>query len=117
MSSTQSTSASFDTSRSRAFWTGFLLACGGSVLFSAKAVVAKLTYLYGVDALTVMGFRMMFSLPLFALVAFDQARRARIGQIARLNGRDIWQILLLGFIGYYLSPSVTIDGRSFFVNI
>src|SRR5690606_25931297 len=92
---------------------GFLLACGGSVLFSAKAVVAKLTYLYGVDALTVMGFRMMFSLPLFALVAFDQARRARIGQIARLKGRDIWQILLLGFIGYYLSSYLDFIGLQY----
>ena len=87
--------------------------CGGAILFSAKAVVAKMTYLYGVDALTVMGFRMMFSLPLFALIALDQARRARAGQISRLNGRDVWQILLLGFIGYYLSSYLDFIGLQY----
>ena len=34
------------------FWTGFVLAGLGSVLFSAKAIVAKLLYIHGVDALT-----------------------------------------------------------------
>lgn len=95
------------------YWSGFFLAVLGSVLFSAKAIVTKLTYLHGVDALTVIGFRMLFSLPFFALVAVFQARRARAGRIARLSRRDVWLILLLGFIGYYLSSYLDFLGLQY----
>lgn len=87
----------------RIFWTGFVLAGLGAVLFSAKAIVAKLMYRYGVDALDVIGFRMMLALPFFALIAWLQARRASRGEITRLDGRDGMRITLLGFIGYYLA--------------
>lgn len=87
----------------RAFWAGFALAALGAVLFSAKAIVAKLTYRYGVTALDVIGFRMMLSLPFFLAVAALQARKARSGAIARLGRADAWRILVLGCIGYYLS--------------
>lgn len=85
------------------FWTGFVLAGLGAVLFSAKAIVAKLMYRYGVDALDVIGFRMMLALPFFAAVAWHQARRAQRGEIERLGMRDGLHIVVLGFIGYYLS--------------
>ncbi len=90
-----------------------MLACLGSILFSAKAIVAKLTYRYGVDALTVMGFRMLFALPFFAVIAALQARRARLGKIERLNGRDVLKILALGFIGYYLSSYLDFLGLQY----
>lgn len=100
-------------SRLSTFWTGFLLACLGSILFSAKAIVTKLTYRYGVDALTVIGFRMLFSLPFFALIAAVQARRASRGKLQRLTRRDIGLILLLGFIGYYLSSYLDFLGLQY----
>lgn len=87
----------------RIFWTGFILAGLGAVLFSAKAIVAKLMYRYGVDALDVIGFRMMLALPFFALIAWFQARRAQRGEIERLSARDSLRIVVLGFIGYYLA--------------
>ena len=48
----------------------------GAVLFSTKAVVAKLIYRYHVDAVTLIGFRMLFSLPFFAAVALWHAQRS-----------------------------------------
>ncbi len=95
------------------YWTGFALAVLGAILFSAKAIVAKLTYRYGVDALTVMGFRMMFSLPFFAFIALLQARQARQGKRLRLNRRDAVRIVLLGFIGYYLSSYLDFLGLQY----
>ena len=95
------------------YWTGFTLAVIGAILFSAKAIVAKLTYLHGVDALTVMGFRMLFSLPFFAVVALQQAWRARIGKLQRLNRKDILVLLGLGFIGYYLSSYLDFLGLQY----
>jgi len=85
------------------FWVGFLLAVLGAILFSAKAIVVKLTYRYGVDPLTVIGFRMLLSLPFFALIAVFQAGRARRGRIPRLRPREGLQIIFLGCVGYYLS--------------
>lgn len=90
-----------------------MLACVGSVLFSAKAIVTKLTYLHGVDALTVIGFRMLFSLPFFAVVAAVQARRARAGRIPRLTRRDAVLVVTLGFIGYYLSSYLDFLGLQY----
>lgn len=80
-----------------------MLATFGAILFSAKAIITKLTYRYGVDALTVLGFRMMLSLPFFACIAFMQARKARRGDINGLTRLQGVQIIVLGFIGYYLA--------------
>lgn len=113
MSSSSNPLAAPDASRLNAYWTGFLLACLGSVLFSAKAIVTKLTYRYGVDALTVMGFRMLFSLPFFAFIAAVQAWRAREGRLTRLSRRDAGQVLVLGFIGYYLSSYLDFIGLQY----
>lgn len=113
MSSSSGRSALPESVRLNAYWTGFLLACLGAVLFSAKAIVTKLTYRYGVDALVVIGFRMLFSLPFFAVVAVMQARRARQERQAKLNMRDGVQILVLGFIGYYLSSYLDFLGLQY----
>jgi len=85
----------------------------GSILFSAKAVVTKLTYRYGVDALTVIGFRMAFSLPFFLAVAAVQAEKARRGRLPKLNLKDAVLVLVLGFIGYYLSSYLDFLGLQY----
>ncbi|ARP90170.1 EamA family transporter [Bordetella genomosp. 9] len=82
---------------------GFLLAALGAILFSGKAIVVKFTYAYGVDAVTLIAFRMLFSLPFFAVIGWLQARRARRGEIPVLTGRERIKVVLLGLIGYYLS--------------
>jgi len=107
------TSGSSSSSRSKEFWMGFFLAGLGAVLFSAKAIVVKVTYRYGVDPLTVIGFRMMLSLPFFALVGVFQARKARRGELARLTPKEGLQIAMLGFIGYYLASLLDFIGLQY----
>src|SRR6476646_5503673 len=58
----------------QAFLAGLAIAVIGAVLFSTKAIVAKLIYRYPVDAVTLLGFRMLFSLPFFAAVALWHSR-------------------------------------------
>jgi len=82
---------------------GLGLAALGAVLFSGKAVVVKLTYDYAVDAVTLIAFRMLFSLPFFAVIAWDQARRARRGQLPVLTSGERVRVVVLGLLGYYLS--------------
>lgn len=77
---------------------GLAIAIGGAILFSTKAVVAKLLYRYHIDAVTLIAFRMLFSLPAFAGVALWKMRTE-----APLPPRDRWRLLGLGLIGYYLS--------------
>ena len=89
--------------------TGFLLAAGGAVLFSAKAILAKYQFRYGLDALDVMALRMGFSLPLFVLLAIRETRRAR----APLARGDAGLILVLGVLGYYLSSLLDFWGLQY----
>jgi len=40
---------------------GILLALSGAIAFSGKAIIVKLSYRYGVDAVTVIMYRMLFA--------------------------------------------------------
>ncbi len=77
---------------------GLILAGLGAVGFSGKAIIVKLAYRYGVDAVTLIMYRMLFALPLFVLLAWWAGR----GRPA-LTWRDARIVLGLGFCGYYLS--------------
>lgn len=87
---------------------GLAIAIGGAVLFSTKAIVAKLIYRYQVDAVTVLAFRMLFSLPVFAAVAIWKMRTE-----APLTSRDRWRLVGLGLIGYYLSSFLDFLGLQY----
>lgn len=93
--------------------TGILLAAVGAILFAAKAVVVKITYRYDVDAVTVIAFRMLFSLPFFLAIGWNEARRARLGKQPRLSRRDMAQLVGLGLLGYYLSSFLDFIGLQY----
>jgi drug/metabolite transporter (DMT)-like permease len=78
------------------FLTGVVLATVGSVLFSAKAVVVKLAYRYGVDPVTLLALRMLFAAPFFAIALAWSARGRQ-----RLSRRDHVKLVTLGVLGYY----------------
>jgi drug/metabolite transporter (DMT)-like permease len=87
-----------------------VLAALGAVLFSAKAVVVKLCYRYGADTETVLALRMLFSLPFFwgAVWWYTVNRRP-----APMLPGDRIKVLLLGFIGYYLSSYLDFLGLQY----
>lgn len=87
---------------------GLAIAILGAILFSTKAVVAKLLYRYHIDAVTLIAFRMLFSLPVFAAVALWQMR---VGP--PLSGSDRWRLVALGLIGYYLSSFLDFLGLQY----
>ncbi|MFD4839819.1 DMT family transporter [Achromobacter sp. NPDC058515] len=82
---------------------GIAMAVLGAILFSAKAIVVKFTYRYGIDAVTLIAFRMLFAMPFFAVVAWRQSRRAARGEIVVMTPKERLQVCLLGLLGYYLS--------------
>lgn len=88
--------------------TGLLLALVGSIAFSGKAIIVKLAYRYGVDAVTLIMYRMLFALPIFAVMAWWSSRGK-----PRLNARDWWGVLGLGFTGYYLASYLDFAGLGY----
>jgi drug/metabolite transporter (DMT)-like permease len=91
--------------------TGLLLAAAGAILFSAKAILAKFQYRYGLDALDVLALRMLFALPLFVALALWQGRRA--GPWPALSRRQWGSLLLVGLLGYYLSSLLDFWGLEY----
>ncbi|WP_420460422.1 DMT family transporter [Neolewinella sp.] len=80
---------------------GLLCLLLGAVLFSSKGIIIKLAYRYEVSSISLLGLRMIFSLPLFLLIAHfrsgDRATRAP------MTVADFFTIVVLGVVGYYLA--------------
>jgi drug/metabolite transporter (DMT)-like permease len=87
---------------------GLLLAALGAIAFAGKAIIAKLAYRHGVDAITVVMFRMLFALPMFVLLAWWAGR----GKPA-LTARDLRIVTALGFCGYYLASTLDFAGLQY----
>jgi drug/metabolite transporter (DMT)-like permease len=82
---------------------GLLLAAAGSIALSGKAIIVKLAYRHGVDAVTLIMYRMLFALPLFLALAWWATYRQQGGAPIPLTRRDWLGIFGLGFTGYYLA--------------
>ena len=108
MSSHASTADAATTSPPRAVWPGLLLATSGAIAFSGKAIIVKLAYRHGVDAVTLIMYRMLFALPMFLLLAWWAGR----GKPA-LTPRDWLAVLGLGFSGYYLASFLDFAGLAY----
>jgi drug/metabolite transporter (DMT)-like permease len=89
-------------------WPGLPLALAGAVAFSGKAIIVKLAYRHGVDAVTLIMLRMLFALPLFVLLAWWAGR----GKPA-LTAHDWRVVALLGFSGYYLASFLDFWGLQY----
>ena len=88
--------------------TGLVFAVTGAIAFSGKAIIVKLAYRHGVDAVTLIMLRMLFALPIFAVMAWWASR----GKPA-LTQRDWLGVLGLGVTGYYLSSFLDFAGLQY----
>jgi drug/metabolite transporter (DMT)-like permease len=90
---------------------GPLFAVIGVLGFSFKAILIKLAYAWAsIDAVSLLALRMIYSAPLFALMAWWAARDRAAAPMTRRDWRDI---LWLGFIGYYLASLVDFMGLQY----
>jgi drug/metabolite transporter (DMT)-like permease len=89
-------------------WPGLMLALVGAIGFSGKAIIVKLAYRYGVDAVTLIMYRMLFAMPLFVGMAWWAGR----GKPA-LSGKDWLGVIGLGFTGYYLASFLDFLGLAY----
>nr|MBP8150391.1 DMT family transporter [Limnohabitans sp.] len=76
--------------------------------FSGKAIIVKLAYRHGVDAVSLLMLRMLFALPMFLLMAWWAGRGK-----APLTRADWLGVVGLGFCGYYLSSFLDFLGLAY----
>ncbi|MCF8168353.1 MAG: DMT family transporter [Rhodoferax sp.] len=92
---------------------GLLLASIGAIAFSGKAIIVKLAYRHGVDAVTLIMLRMLFALPFFVAMSWWASRPRQQYKPAALTRRDWVGIVWLGFTGYYLASFLDFVGLQY----
>jgi drug/metabolite transporter (DMT)-like permease len=90
---------------------GFIATLVGSIFFSTKAILVKLAFANSnTDALTLLTFRMIFSLPFYLVAAWISSRGI---ESKKFTGRQ-WVIIAgLGLFGYYLSSLFDFIGLAY----
>ena len=91
---------------------GLMLALLGAMAFSGKAIIVKLAYRHGVDAATLIMYRMLFALPLFMLMTW-WAERQPAARSRPLSQREWLGVIGLGFLGYYFSSYLDFLGLQY----
>ena len=124
----------------RGLLVGLALGVLGSVLFAGKAIIVKVAYRYSVSPEALLGLRMAFAAPLFAIVAWQVSRRrpagagvsegvgadveasagAGVGAGVRVpaaasafRAGDAWRIVGLGLVGYYFASLLDFLGLQY----
>lgn len=90
----------------RSAYIGVACAVLGSIAFSGKTIIVKLAYQYNVDVITLLALRMLFALPLFALMAWWAGYK-------QLTRNEWLSVIALGFIGYYLGSYLDFAGLQY----
>ena len=71
----------------------------GIVMFSSKAVLVKLAYRHEIDAVTLLLFRMLFSLPFYLTIALWKKPKSK----NEIRKQEYLWLVGFGIIGYYLA--------------
>ncbi len=91
------------------FRSGVLFAIAGTALFSLKSIFAKLAFIEGIDATTLVTLRMIIAFPFYVIILI-YAIKTRPEKAALLTKRDGFMIFGLGFLGYYLASYLDFQG-------
>ena len=92
---------------------GLTLAGLGAVAFSGRAIIVKLAYRHGVDAVTLIMLRMLFALPFFLVMTWWASRQTSSGTPVQLTRKDVLGIAWLGVTGYYLASFLDFAGLQY----
>lgn len=75
-----------------------ILVVTGSILFSTKAILIKLAYEHEIDSLSLLGLRMLFSLPFFIVILLFGKKNTAITPIKKA---DWFKMAAVGITGFY----------------
>ncbi|TAH13807.1 MAG: DMT family transporter [Runella slithyformis] len=82
------------------YWTGVFLVFCSAFCFALKGIFIKMAYQYGIDSISLLTLRMVFSAPIFASVAYRLSTKTNQVKVSQLQWR--W-VVALGVWGYYVS--------------
>ncbi len=88
---------------------GILCVIAGTFCFASKGILIKLAYLYGISATPLLTLRMLFALPFYLATALWLNRSA----FEPFQKGDIWKIISLGLLGYYVSSLLDFLGLQY----
>ncbi|MDG1805299.1 DMT family transporter [Flavicella sp.] len=88
---------------------GVVLAVLGVILFSAKAIMVKLAYHYEIDSVSLLLLRMLFSLPVYVVIAFVTRKQTN----QSIKKTDYLWLVFFGFVGYYLASYFDFEGLQY----
>ena len=94
----------------RAYLFTMAIAIIGSILFSGKAILVKLSYRYGVSSEVLLALRMILAFPLFWIVYYFSRNYE---QHTKISLKDLIKLMWLGFSGYFLSSYLDFLGLSY----
>jgi drug/metabolite transporter (DMT)-like permease len=95
---------------SKYFW-GVVCVLLGAFLFATKAIMVKLAYLSGVDHLSLLMLRMLFSLPIYLIILLTTSRPKRWG--TEIAYSDIMWVFWFGILGYYIASYFDFFGLAY----
>ncbi len=90
---------------------GAVLAFGGAILFSTKAVLVKVAYRYEIDTASLLMLRMLFALPLFLAIGIYYGQKHK-SDVGILRARK-WPLLIYGLMGYYIASFLDMEGLQY----
>ncbi|MCU0415835.1 MAG: DMT family transporter [Cytophagaceae bacterium] len=78
---------------------GVTMGIVSAICFSTKAILTKIAYSHGADAIQILFLRLLFAFPFYIGIAYYYQRKSNVS----LTVKDWIYVLILGWIGYYLS--------------
>lgn len=87
---------------------GVLLALTGTLLFSAKSIVIKKVYQYGIDADSLMVIRMAMAVPFYLIIYLLNKPRGNI-----ISVREFFTVGAIGVLGYYVASYLDLTGLQY----
>jgi len=91
---------------------GVVMAVLAAILFSTKAVIIKLAYLYEVDAVSLLLLRMSFALPFYVAIAI-KVSLSKESPLSKIPVRDWVFLFSASALGYYLSSFLDFSALKF----
>jgi drug/metabolite transporter (DMT)-like permease len=98
---------------SRQHLLGVVFAGLGATLFSTKAIFIKLAYQDHADAALMLAYRMIFAMPVFAVVGCWAWMQCRARNLPPPTSTDIARAAFVGFLGYYVASQFDFAGLMF----
>ena len=87
---------------------GFLFALGSAALFAIRPIFVKLVFAQGVDSTTLIGFRMLFSAPIYMAMLLLLLRDPDMR--SRLTKKNVAATSVVGLFGYYCASYLDLLG-------